>query len=173
VKNLEFKAAVGSIAEAEGCARALGAEKRELLVQRDTYFRVPEGRLKLRELGGQTAELIAYQREDASGARWSSYTRYPVGDASTLRKMLAETLGVVAVVKKSRQLYMLGNARIHLDTVEGLGTFVEFEVVGEETSATQPLMRRLREGFRLQENSGIPGSYADLMLSNNRASPGA
>jgi adenylate cyclase, class 2 len=168
VKNLEFKARVASIEEAESCARTLGAEKRELLLQRDTYFRVQTGRLKLRELGDHHAELIAYQRADASGERWSSYTRYPVSDPGMLRTMLAETLGVTVEVKKRRQLYMLENARIHLDTVEGLGTFVEFEVVGEETEATQPLMRRLRDGFGFAETSGIPGSYADLVMHASR-----
>jgi predicted adenylyl cyclase CyaB len=165
VKNLEFKARIASIEEAESCARALGAEKRELLLQRDTYFSVPQGRLKLRELGEHHAELIAYQRADAAGERWSSYTRYPVNDPATLRTLLADALGVVTEVKKRRQLYMLENARIHLDMVEGLGPFVEFEVVGEETDRTQPLMRRLREGFGFAEEDGIAGSYADMMPS--------
>jgi predicted adenylyl cyclase CyaB len=87
--------------------------------------------------------------------------------------MLAETLGVVVEVRKSRQLYMFENARIHLDSVDGLGTFVEFEVVGEETSHTRTLMRRLCQGFRFSENSGIPGSYADLILGSKVTSKGS
>jgi predicted adenylyl cyclase CyaB len=167
VKNLEFKARISSVVEAELCAANLGASRSALLFQRDTYFRVQEGRLKLRELGEGVAELISYQRGNTRGARWSTYQRYPVHDADTLRGMLGRTLGVLLEIRKVRRLYVLDNARIHIDEVEGLGAFVEFEIVGEETTDTGRFMQTLRRGFGFAENDGIAGSYADLMMTAN------
>ena len=142
-----------------------------MLVQRDTYFNVARGRLKLREENGATPHLIAYERPDLSGQRESRYRIIEVQDAEELKAALADTLGVKVVVAKERRLFLWeGNVRIHLDAVEGMGDFIEFEAVAsadsdltrEETQA-----RRLREAFEIDDADVIGESYCDLALAAN------
>jgi adenylate cyclase class 2 len=151
--------------------RSLAAKDRGTLHQRDTYFNAREGRLKLREEEGSPAQLIAYHRVDLAGQRTSHYRLIDVSEAVDLREALAVTLGIKSVVVKERRLFLWdGNVRIHLDAVEGLGDFIEFEAVasedsdlkGEEAQATQ-----LREAFGIDAADVIATSYCDLMT--NRA----
>jgi predicted adenylyl cyclase CyaB len=162
--NLELKARYPSLQEAHACAAALGAARCGLLIQQDTYFRIPRGRLKLREAEGETAELIYYERVEESAERWSRFTREPVAATAGLVHVLTEAFGVLAVVRKRRELYIFRDARIHIDDVEGLGTFVEFEVTGGEIPSSVATMRELRNAFRIDEESVIRVSYSDLIL---------
>ena len=111
-----------------------------LLVQRDTYFAVQRGRLKLREdLEQGTGELIFYLRARESGLRSSSYWRAPASEPGALGSLLAAAHGVAGIVTKRRRVFLHRNVRIHLDDVAGLGTFIELESVldvpGEESAA--------------------------------------
>ena len=162
--NLELKARYPSHQKAYACARACGAAREGLLIQQDTYFRVPRGRLKLRESEGEGAELIYYERSEETTERWSRFTREPVAAAAGLAHVLTEAFGVLAIVRKRRELYLFRDARIHLDLVEGLGTFVEFEVTGGETPATIATMRELRETFGIGDDTVVKASYSDLIL---------
>ena len=162
--NLELKARLASPQEARACARALGASPRGILVQTDTYFRIPRGRLKLRQAEGETAELIYYERAEETTERWSRFVREPVGDASGLVRVLTEAFGVLAVVKKHRELHIFRDARIHIDDVDGLGTFVEFEVTGGRTPATVATMNDLRRAFGIVDDNVVKVSYSDMIL---------
>ena len=162
--NLELKARYPSPQKAHACAAAIGAGRRGLLIQQDTYFRVPRGRLKLRETERETAELIYYERTEESPERWSRFTREPVTEPAGLAHVLTEAFGVLAVVRKRRELYIFRDARIHIDDVEGLGTFVEFEVTGGETPASVATMRELRNAFGIGDDSVIKVSYSDMIL---------
>lgn len=165
-RNVELKAAdPDPVRSLEACHR-LGAEDRGVHVQRDTYFRVPAGRLKLREEEGSDPHLVAYERPDVAGRRLSRYRIVPVTDAEALGAALAETLGVEAVVRKRRRLFVWQGVRIHLDEVEGLGAFVEFEALaapGSDLSREEEQVRMLCEAFGLAEEEAIGGSYCDLM----------
>jgi len=163
--NLELKARYPSRERALSCAAACGAVFRGTLLQTDTYFRVPRGRLKLRESEGNAAELIYYERSEETPERWSRFTREQVTPAAGLRRVLSEAFGVLAVVRKSRELYIFRDARIHIDQVEGLGTFLEFEVTGGETRETASTMRDLRNAFAVEDESVIKASYSDLILA--------
>ena len=163
--NLELKAQYPSPGQAHERARAMGAARHGTLLQRDTYFRVPRGRLKLRESDGETAELIYYERSEETGERWSRFTRAPVTEAGGLLHLLSEAFGVLAVVRKRRELYLFRDARIHIDDVEELGTFVEFEVTGGESPATLATMRELRAAFGIGDESVIKVSYSDMILA--------
>jgi adenylate cyclase, class 2 len=163
--NLELKCRRSSCAELHDLARALGARFDATLHQTDTYFHVPSGRLKLREINGTRAELIQYERPDAQGDRWSSYVVVPVIEPEKLRTALAQALGVRCVVKKRRDLYLHKTARIHIDEVEGLGSFLEFEVVETPAGEAEQLMGELRSAFRVQNGEGIAGSYGEMLES--------
>jgi adenylate cyclase class IV len=161
--NLELKARFSPLETGHDCARRIGARFDGVLLQRDTYFRVSRGRLKLRECAGKGSELIFYEREESADERWSRYERVPVGDSEGLARVLGLSGGILAVVEKQRSLYTYQNARIHLDEVAGLGSFLEFEVVGGEPGESAALMCLLREVFDIREEMIFRGSYSDMI----------
>jgi predicted adenylyl cyclase CyaB len=165
-RNVEVKARCPDLDAARATARRLGATPAARVRQVDTYFRVPEGRLKLRRAEPGAAELIFYRRPDAAAGKVSEYCRAPVTDSDALRPVLAAALGVRVEVIKVRELWLLGNVRIHLDEVEGLGTFLEFEaVVGGPYSETdgRAEVGELTAAFALRGSDLIAGSYADAL----------
>ena len=171
--NLELKAAVASIAVAHAIALEAGGEFHGTMRQTDTYFVVPHGRLKLREIEGQQAELIAYDRPETTQTRWSNYRKSPVPEPAHMREMLRDALGVLAVVRKTRELFLLGGSRIHLDNVESLGAFLEFEVPVDENRVEEARysMDRLRKLFNVRDSDIFLNSYSDLILTGS-APPG-
>lgn len=165
-QNLELKARCRSLGEAVRTIRSLGARDGGVLHQVDTYFTVPFGRMKLRHVRGGQTELIFYDRPSTAGqkGRWSSYLVYPVMQPGRLMASLSKSWPIRVVVRKRRRLALLQNARIHLDEVEGLGSFVEFEVLlTGRRGQTQKLYHRLRSAFGIQRGDLIGGSYADLL----------
>jgi len=146
------------------------------LIQRDTYFNAREGRLKLREEEGSPAQLIAYERADLSGERTSYYRLVDIPYAEGLKAALATTLGIKVVVAKRRRLYLWEeNVRIHLDAVEGLGDFIEFEAVASEDSdlkREEDQVRRLRRAFGIDDADVIGSSYGELALEAAKSETG-
>jgi len=147
-------------------ARTLTGADPETILQTDTFFHCETGRLKVREFADGTGELISYHRPDAEGPTTSSYGIARTTDAGTLRNVLASTLPVLGVIRKKRLLLMAGRTRIHLDEVEGLGSFMELEVVltedddprdGEKEAAD--LMAKLG----VMPDDLVRGAYIDLM----------
>jgi predicted adenylyl cyclase CyaB len=161
--NLELKAAIPSIAIASAIASRLGAEPRGILHQVDTYFCVPKGKLKLRVIDRSRAELIVYDRPNIRAGRYSAYVVLPVSNPVEIKKILSNLLGVSQVVEKKRTLFTYQNARIHLDVVKGLGSFLEFEVVVEKgKKQAMVLFDKLVDVFGIEKQQMIAGSYADL-----------
>jgi len=151
-------------------ARALqaGAIDHGVIHQRDTYFAVAQGRLKLREEEPGGATLIAYRRPDAAEERVSDYRLVRVTDAAGLRAALAETCGVRVEVVKRRRLLILETVRIHLDEVEGLGSFLELEAVadaGSDLSRERAQVEHLRAALRIPDGALQTGSYADAVTA--------
>ncbi len=168
-ENIELKAADDDPAASEHACRALGAAPGGLLVQRDTYFDVAHGLLKLREdVERGTGELIFYRRTQEPGLRSSSYWRAPADDPAALGSLLAAAHGVAGVVAKRRRLYLHRNVRIHLDDVEGLGSFVELESVlavpGAESPAEAEALAEVVAALGLAGRETIAGGYLELML---------
>lgn len=151
--------------------QSLGAEDRGVLTQRDTYFNASHGRLKLREEEGARPHLIAYERPDLSGQRESRYRIVEVQDAEELKAALAGALNIKVVVAKERRLFVWeGNVRIHLDAVEGLGSFIEFEAIasaGSDLSREEAQVAKLREAFGITDADLIASSYSDLALAED------
>lgn len=163
-KNLELKARLADPQQAERLAERLGAREGGLLVQVDTYFNAPQGRLKLREINGLEAQLIAYDRPEDEAPRWSRFRVVAVGDPAGMKLLLTEALGLRGTVRKQRQLYLWNDCRIHLDRVEGLGTFIEFEVLSQGDDCSDlDRMEVLMLHFGLQDADAIRASYSDLL----------
>jgi predicted adenylyl cyclase CyaB len=140
----------------------------ELLVQRDTFYTVRRGRLKLREFGDETAELIYYERPDKLGPKTSIYTRTQISDAASMRELLGRVLETKAVVSKRRQVFLAGRTRIHLDEVDDLGTFLEVEVVlaeHETDSDGERIASALMEQLGVRQEDLIEQAYVDLLAT--------
>ncbi len=165
-RNLERKASYVDLAAAHHALVSQGARFETEEAQGDTYFHVPHGRLKLREINGQSATLIAYDRPDQPGSRLCFYHLVPVTDAAGLKAALAAALGVRGVVRKRRTIYLWHNVRIHLDEVEDLGTFVEFEAVlgpREDETTAEVRLEELGKALEIDASAYLAPSYADLL----------
>src|SRR5215212_964244 len=172
-RNVELKAHDPDPERTLERALAAGAEHRGLLRQRDTYFAVAHGRLKLREEEPGGATLIAYERPDAATERVSSYRLVPVADADGLRAALSVANGVTAVVVKRRRVLLWEAVRIHLDEVRGLGSFLELEAVaqpGSDLGRERREVAQLRELLAIRDEALVEGSYADNLKGDSPAS---
>jgi homotetrameric cytidine deaminase len=147
---------------------ALGAEDRGVLVQRDTYFVARQSRLKFREQGEDGSELIAWGRPDVSEPKESTYVLAPVSEPKPMLEALEYALGPsVVVVSKRRHLFMWEGVRIHLDEVDDLGRFVEFEAVlpdAGDVSEAHEKLARLRRELGVEDDALVSGGYANLLL---------
>src|SRR5690348_9073920 len=143
----------------------LGAIDQGDLRQTDTYFAARRGRLKLRSSNGGGSELIAYSRPDATEARESTYVRAAVSDS--VSEALDAALGKTVVVSKRRRLYLWEGVRIHLDEVDGLGSFIEFEAVlpdAGDLETARAKVARLRSELGIPDDALVAVGYADLVL---------
>jgi len=141
-----------------------------VLDQRDTYFEAPRGRLKLREEPGAAPYLVSYERPESPDRRESRYRIIEVPQAEGPIAALSETLGIRVVVTKRRRLFLWQNVRIHLDQVEGLGSFIEFEAVATPDSDLSLEAKRieyLQSQFELEDADLIGASYCDLLLAGS------
>src|SRR4051794_17357406 len=169
-RNVELKAIDPDPARSLEAARALGAQDHGVLHQRDTYFRVPAGRLKLREEEPGGATLVQYERPDDARARESRYRLVPVERPQELRAALDGALGTLVVVEKERHLLLWEGVRIHLDRVRGLGTFVELEGVAPDESDLEPERRRVAElttALAIAPERVLAGSYAERLMGTD------
>jgi predicted adenylyl cyclase CyaB len=161
--NLELKARVRSLAWAKKIAGAF-ARFDSTLTQTDIYYQVPEGRLKLRTFSRSKGELIVYKRNEGNGDRYSSYELSHTSSPATLHRVLQRALGLDVRVRKTRLLYRHKNARIHIDAVQSLGSFVEFEVmVTHGQRQAKALLAELKERFGIADRDCILCSYSDLI----------
>lgn len=166
-RNIELKARIVSLENARGVAQRVATQHLGVIHQLDTYFHPAQGRLKLREIDGQQAELIAYHRSDAAEARASDYHLVPISDPASLKQALAATLGIRVIVDKTREVFLHHNVRIHLDQVRRLGIFLEFEaVLGEEVddSAGHAQLNWLCGEFGIRPADVCAQSYAELIV---------
>jgi adenylate cyclase, class 2 len=164
-RNIELKARCRDLAAAQAALQPLSVHDVGAQQQIDTYFASQHGRLKLREIVGVRAELIWYRRTDEARSRQSDYYIVPVPDPQKLKDALTAALGVRRQVRKRRRVLMWHNVRIHLDDVEGLGTFVEFEAVMSANDDEATGHARLAELCQLMSISPadcLPTSYVDL-----------
>jgi predicted adenylyl cyclase CyaB len=167
-RNIELKARLVNPAAAQAIAERLCGPTAAMLRQIDTYFHCPHGRLKLREIEGFAAELIGYERPDNAEAKGSDYLIASVADAAILRQTLARALGIRGIVKKTRRLYLYQNVRIHLDDVDGAGSFLEFEAVLSDQIddlAGQRQIEDLRREFGIVPADLLAGSYGDMLAT--------
>jgi len=188
--NVEIKARCADPATVRQTLLGLGARIVGPDHQTDTYFRVPNGRLKLRE-GQIENNLIFYARPDRDGPKRSDVILYGTRPGSDLKALLTVALGVLVAVEKRREIYFIEvsdidvpddseaaaraltreNVKVHLDTVTGLGSFVEIEAIDLDGSLGPVLLeaqcRRLMERLGIKEADLVAASYSDLLTPDS------
>jgi adenylate cyclase, class 2 len=170
--NIEIKARCADPTRLEKHLHALGAGQAGTFHQKDSYFKVDEGRLKLREMNGDEAHLIYYRRDDQPGPRRSDYEIASTSDPAALNKILERLMGTWVEVEKTRHVWIWENVRIHLDEVKSLGSFVELEAVIDPDSAdqfnlaeSQERVETLMRALEIGSDQLVSQSYGDLILS--------
>ena len=165
-RNIEIKARIDNIESVYERALALADAGPETITQDDTFFFCDKGRLKLRTFSAEKGELIFYRRPDQKGLKESFYLISPLQDPDSLREALTLAYGQAGRVRKTRTLFLAGRTRIHLDRVEGLGEFLELEVVleeAEDAEAAKALAQALMKRLSIQSHQLIEGAYVDLL----------
>ncbi len=163
--NVEIKAKCDNAERVRAVLREQNARIAGTDHQIDTYFRVPEGRLKLRQ-GNIENALIAYRRPNQAAPKTSDVVLAPVTRGEELRGVLERSLGMLVVVDKQREIYYVDNIKFHIDEVKGLGSFVEIEACGKpgEDARLLAQCREYMELFGIREEDLIDRSYSDLLL---------
>ena len=164
--NIEIKAYARNFAEIRRRAEALSENPVKVISQEDMFFHTPQGRLKLRILSANSGQLIYYTRPNQEGPKRSDYHISLTSDPENLKQVLALAYGIRGVVKKTRYLYLVGQTRVHLDDVEGLGQFMELEVVlreGQSDAEVQAIAEDLMSSLGVEGSDLIEGAYMDLL----------
>lgn len=164
--NIEIKARVRDPSDLRRRAEHISDTPVQVIAQEDTFFHSPRGRLKLRQLRSDLAQLVYYERPDQDGPKRSNYHIFETDEPEKLKTTLRMALGVRGVVRKTRYLYLSGQTRIHLDDVEGLGTFMELEVVlreGQSDAEGQAVAEDLMKRLGIRKDDLLEGAYMDLL----------
>lgn len=165
-QNIEIKAHANNFEHQLAIAESISDKPRVTLIQEDTFFVTPSGRLKLREFPDAPAQLIYYNRINTEGPKLSEYFISPTEDGQGLKSVLEKSYGIRQVVKKIRMLLMSGRTRMHFDIVEGLGHFIELEVVlndADSLEAGQAEAHTLMTELHINNDDLIDVAYADLL----------
>lgn len=164
--NIEIKARVADPVHLRKLAEQLSDTLPKTIRQHDTFFACSNGRLKLRVLSPDHGELIFYRRDDVADTKQSHYLIDQTSTPVQLRDVLSAALGVRQTVIKTRVLLMVDQTRIHLDEVEGLGSFMELEVVLRDNQPPEEghrIARELMAALEIRESDLVEGAYADML----------
>lgn len=175
-RNIEIKARIENIDVCHERAVALADDGPVVITQDDTFFLCRKGRLKLRAFSQEKGELIYYLRPNQTGPKESFYLISSTTDPDALRESLSLAYGEAGRVRKTRTLFLAGRTRIHLDRVEGLGEFLELEVVledGEEPQTGKAIAHDLMDKLGIQPYQLIEGAYVDLQAKAAEQGVGA
>ena len=134
--------------------------------QVDTYFKIPSGRLKLRE-GNIENSLIYYDRENKKDAKKSDVTLYKSTEIASLKAALVAALPILIVVEKKREIYFIDHIKLHIDTLTSLGSFLEIEVIDANDAMDISEMRQQCERYMklldIQKEDLMEHSYSEML----------
>lgn len=164
--NIEIKARCTDHNTIRSILKSHKADFKGIDHQIDTYFKTNNGRLKLRE-GNIENFLIFYERENHKGPKQSDIILFKSDPHSSLKELLSQSLGILTIVDKHREIYFIENVKFHIDTVKNLGTFMEIEAIDTDGSHTKEMLteqcRRYLDLFDIQTSDLISVSYSDLL----------
>ncbi len=169
-ENVEIKAWTRDWDGAHHVAKVLSGDGGKRIQQTDTFFRVPKGRLKLRCCNSSDWEIIWYFRPDTSGAKLSAYWRLKIHWPGFCTGILRTLFTIRGTIRKERTLFLLRDARIHLDSVESLGRFIEFEILLKRVGSISKAHERadvLSKLFQIQDGDLVSTAYMDLLEADD------
>lgn len=171
--NVEIKAHCPDPEKIRNYLESKDAEHRGTDHQVDTYFYVPDGRLKLRE-GTIENHLIFYRRPDRKQPGPARIHLHPTEPDSSLKPLLEEALGTRVQVKKKRDIYFIKNVKFHIDEVRDLGSFMEIEAIDRDGNKTKEQLRQQCQTYLddmpVSSDDLISRSYADLLRAKREES---
>ena len=163
--NIEFKAVCSNLAMAEEKLKQLAPRFIGTDHQRDTYYRVPKGRLKLRE-GNIENALIYYERENKAGSKQSDVILFKHEPSPELKEILEKMHGIKTVIEKYRKIYFAENVKFHFDVVKGLGEFIEVEAIDTDGSIGKEKLQHQCDHyaafFEIRPEDFLSVSYSDM-----------
>jgi predicted adenylyl cyclase CyaB len=168
--NIEIKASLNNIDFCLDKAKSLSGGDPEIIRQEDFFFNCDNGRLKLRVFSPQKGELIFYNRKNESGPKTSEYFITGTNEPDRLLEVLGKSYGIYGIVRKTRKLFLIGRTRVHIDNVEHLGDFLEFEVVlseNENANTGKIEAHCLMDQFGIKNDNLIECAYVDLLNHKN------
>ena len=166
MKNLEIKVNCKDLKKIEGILNSLNVKFLSEGFQRDTYFKVPRGNLKLRETNTGEDFLIWYKRREKAGPKLSEYYIYQTEKSQNLKNFLKNAFGEKITIEKIRKIYMYKNVRIHLDRVKGLGNFIELEAVLSKDSVDKESRKNINflvEKLCIKKEDLLKSSYSEIV----------
>lgn len=170
ILNVEIKARCQNTAKIKDIlTQQLQADFKGVDHQIDTYFDVPNGRLKLRQ-GNIENTLIHYDRPNQEGPKQSDIHLYRTQQDSSnaLHSTLIAALPIKVVVDKKRAIYFVDNVKFHVDKVEKLGEFVEIEAIDTEHKFSVEQLNEQCQHYmkvlNIQASDLLDSSYSDMLL---------
>ena len=167
-QTVEIKARCRDLDRARELISGWGAELLGRENQTDTFYNVPDGRLKLRVSSAEKL-LIGYHRPDQAGPKHCLVDLCPAEYPERLDQVLSNRLGVRVVVRKDRERWLLGNVKFHLDRVENLGEFIEIEILGKRGVDSVESLHSVCEEYihrlGIAPDDLVENAYADLLES--------
>lgn len=168
-RNIEIKAHVRDFYDIMIRLEGLADGPAKIISQEDIFFRSSYGRIKIRIIACESAQLIFYDRPDTSSPKRSEYHILEVEDPVALKRILESAFGVRGSVRKVRYLYTIGQTRAHVDTVKGLkGWFLELEIVlghGQSDEEGVKIAKAFMVKLGVSKSDLLEGSYLDMIES--------
>jgi len=122
--------------------------------------------LKLRE-GNIENSLIYYDRENKKDAKKSDVTLYKPTEVASLKAVLLAALPTLIVVEKKREIYFIDHIKFHIDTLTGLGSFIEIEVIDPTDAMDITKMKEQCQWYMelldVQKEDLMENSYSDML----------
>ncbi|HAX47922.1 MAG TPA: class IV adenylate cyclase [Ignavibacteria bacterium] len=168
MKNFELKVKCKDHKGVLAAVKLLRAAHKGILKQRDVYFNISPGRLKLRSINNSVHQLIYYKRANRASAKFSSYFIEEIQHPERVERILREVYGIKTIVSKNRKLFLWHNVRIHIDSVKELGKFMEFEIVCKtlhHENESREKMKYLKSIFKVNDSDILRSSYSDMMIT--------
>jgi len=167
INNFEIKAKCSNLDKIRDILKSQNAEFKGKDNQIDTYFKIPKGRLKLRQ-GTIENDLIHYERDNQEGPKQSNITLYKISKGNSLKDILIKSLDILVVVDKQREIYFIKNVKFHIDQVKNLGSFIEIEAIDKDgTIDKKDLLKQCKyyiNLLKIKDQDLVSGSYSDLLL---------
>jgi len=166
---LELKSRVKSLEDLRKKLLKLKAIHIVTLRQVDTYFNSPKGKFKIRQVDNQEkAKLIFYCREFVYGPKRNEAILIDITEPESFKEFFQKSLGILIIVDKEREIYTFKKTQIHLDKVQNLGKFIEFERIITNLKKDKRTLEILMKNLQIQQKDLIQGSYCDLMMEQNQ-----